>query len=121
VPVGSLPIGISPPELIDPTPGEDVAVPILLVWETTTNDSWPTVPIHFQVQIADDANFTTNLINVHSSQNPTNFEYESSPGVWTALPSNGLAQADLGKNVRYAPGISTVKAYFWRVSIVQFF
>lgn len=77
--------------------------------------------MHFQVQIATDSGFSSIVQNVFSSQSVSGFEYESSAGVWTPLPSSGLAEADLGKRVRYAPNLIATQTYFWRVSIQQFF
>jgi hypothetical protein len=98
-----------------------VGSPNYLTWLTTTDDAWPAAPVHFQVQVASDAAFSTLVRNVFSNQTPTEFEYESSPGTWTALPATGLAQADLGKKTRYRPNLVTLQQYFWRVSIEQFF
>jgi len=111
--------GISEPELVSPASGTATGTVPFLQWRVTQDDVWPGADVHFQLQVAEDAAFSIALQNLRSIVNPSGFQYESSPGVWTALPASGLPQADLGKTVRYQPSGLEMKTYYWRVSIEQ--
>lgn len=101
------------PIVVSPADGGSVSSPIL-VWGTSANDTYPGIPVHFHIQIATDSGFSSISIDRHSVNNQANLEYESSPGVWTALPASGLPSASIGKNVRFTLTISP-GTYYWRV------
>lgn len=121
MPVAVLLPGLSPPVPSSPASGSVVGSSPVLVWGTDDDDAFPGAPVHFQVQVATDSQFLSIVRNALSFETPALFEYEDSPGTWVALPAAGLAEADLGKNVRYTPSLVEQQPYFWRVSTQQFF
>lgn len=89
------------------------------VWDTTVDDFMPGGPGHFEVQVASDLAFTTIVRDVLSVLSVTGFEYESAPGVWTALPSDGLPELAFGNRVRYTPTALGLGSYWWRVRVLD--
>lgn len=90
------------------------------VWGTAAKNVKQSIRVHFHIQVASDNLFTSIVVEAHTRISVTGFQYESSPGTWSAFPANGLAAADVGKNVRYTPTLSSLIAYYWRVRVEQF-
>lgn len=119
-PVGSLAGTYRVPQIVQDAPLDNstvVGTPVFQ-WNTEARLARKPVPVHFRVQVATDSGFS-NIILELVSWITSAFQYESSPGVWTALPSSGLAISDLGKDVRIPSSLSTLGSYFWRVRSEQ--
>lgn len=105
--------GISPPELLNPQDGLLVQGSPFLEFIVQDNDVWPSAPIHFNVQVANDVNFVSLARNAFSSQSAAAFQYESSPGVWSPLPASGLPElVSLGELLRPRIAQSTATTYY---------
>lgn len=91
----------------------------ILQWASEAANDKEGVPVHFRVQLSLVSNFASLVAEYVSWVDASLFDYESSPGVWTALPSSGLALVNLGKNVRVRTTYSTLSTVFWRIRTEQ--
>jgi len=90
------------------------------VFDTLIDNGQPGNQIHFQVQISFNGTFTAVVEEGKSWVTPNLFQYEISPGVWSAFPSTGLTFSDLGKRVRYQSQTVAQGTYFWRMRVEDF-
>ena len=120
-PVGSLAGAYRVPQVAQQQPPNNSTVvgASNLQWASEAANNKEGVPVHFRVQLSLVNNFTTLIAEYVSWQDASLFDYESSPGVWTPLPSSGLAIVNLGKNVRVRSAYTTLNTVFWRVRTEQ--
>jgi hypothetical protein len=119
-PVGSLAGAYRVPKVVQEAPIDNstvVGAPVFQ-WATSTGLARKPVPVHFRVQVATDSGFTT-IVQEYVSWIVSGFQWESSPGVWTAIPLSGLDISELGKDVRISSGFATLGSYFWRIRSEQ--
>jgi hypothetical protein len=97
-----------------------------LEWQTNAGEQENGRPVHYRVEVSTSevtevAFVAGTVLDVSSmTTGSLGFEYESSPGAWTGLPTTGLAEADIGKNVRYlAAELTDTGQFFWRVRAQQ--
>jgi hypothetical protein len=95
-------------------------------WATAAANFESGKDVGFQFQLTQafegvDPDWDSAAVFADSTVDRTGFEYESSPGTWAALPSNGkLTVANVGKDVRYTLAAArTPGAAEWRVRAVQ--
>src|SRR5262245_31039806 len=96
-PVGSLAGAYRVPKALQQFPIDNSTIvgASTLQWSTEVANDKEGVPVHFRVQLSLASNFTTLVAEYVSWVDASLFDYESSPGVWTALPSSGLAIVNL--------------------------
>jgi hypothetical protein len=96
-----------------------------LVWNTAAGEAEAAKPVHYKVEVstseADENAFVSNRIWTLSSLDDgvAGFEYEASATVWAPLLATGLADADVGKDVRARFPLTTTGHLYWRVSPQQ--
>jgi hypothetical protein len=105
------------PTLVSPISGS-AASPVTFVWTPAVDASSRNV--HFRIMVANspatvngDGSLASPLVDANTDGG-SGFQYESSPGTWTAFPSGGLVAADQTKNVRYTASLSA-GSKDWRV------
>lgn len=80
---------------VSPSSGSTVAPGTAIVWTSLVASK----RAHFRLQLADDANFTTNLVTL-TSYTDSGFEYWDG-GAWQPLGATGMPANMTGNNVRY--------------------
>lgn len=105
-----------------------VGVPVdpYVQWDTAQWQGQSTNPYHFHFQIftdnSDEASRLASIVleknSLPGADGSAGFEYEASPGVWTALLSTGLAPADVGAMVRFKTNLDP-GTYYLRVRVEQ--
>lgn len=112
-------VATNQPAIVSPADGSELEAQAPLVVDTPNGIGEDARPYHFHFQLATDSGFTAGLMEADTTSSPTDVEYESSAGVWAAIPSTGLAVADRGKRVRWtpSPAVTAVDTYYWRVRV----
>ncbi len=101
--------------LVAPAEGASgVTAPATFRWTPVTDPSARNA--HFRIEVAADGQLgIANEADATTMASPAGFEYESSPGTWTAFPVGGLAVADQGKDVRSVRAFTSANLD-WRVA-----
>jgi hypothetical protein len=99
----------SGPTWVSPTDATNIPPNTSLVWTSVVDAS----PVHFQLDMASDSGFTSNLVSKRSYLD-SGFEYWDG-AAWQALTSAGMPANKTGNQVRYTPTGQASGTFYRRV------